>query len=176
MKENILSDEIRNLTQRGLWETENLIACVPDELWSKRYDGLPMWKYIYHTLFSMDRWFINPADLTYAPPTFHREDLASLNAVPEDSLTVTREQMNGYFSAIKEKLTAFCDKLTDDELTQTPNGCDMNQFRLILGQFRHWHRHMGLIYGFLVEDTGKWPFVLNQLGKIPAEPMPNYYD
>ena len=176
MSENLLSDEIRELTCRGLWEMENLIACVPEELWNKRYDSLPMWKYIYHTLFSMDRWFINPADPAYLPPAFHREDLASLNAVPEDGLSVTREEMNAYFSSIREKLTSFCDSLTDEMLTQTPDNCSMNRFRLILGQFRHWHRHMGLIYGFLVEDTGKWPFVLNQLGEVPSEPMPNFYD
>ena len=40
---NQLSDDIRYLTRRALWKTENLIACVPDGLWNKRYDGIPMW-------------------------------------------------------------------------------------------------------------------------------------
>mgnify|MGYP004728770481 FL=1 len=35
---------------------------------------------------------------------------------------------------------------------------------------------MGLIYGFLVEDTGKWPYVLNMQGRCPEAPMPNDYD
>lgn len=53
----------------------------------------------------------------------------------------------------------------------------MTRFHLILGQFRHWHRHMGLIYGFLIEDTGNWPFVLNQLGAPPEQgEMPFFYD
>ncbi len=51
----------------------------------------------------------------------------------------------------------------------------MSRFRLILGQFRHWHRHMGIIYGFIVEDTGKWPYVLNMNGKYPETSMPNFY-
>ena len=51
----------------------------------------------------------------------------------------------------------------------------MSRFLLILGQFRHWHRHMGVIYGFIIEDAGKWPYVLNMLGKYPNEPMPNFF-
>ena len=48
----MLCDDIRFLTGRALWETQNLIAGVPDELWNKRYDGIPMWKFIYHMLYS----------------------------------------------------------------------------------------------------------------------------
>ena len=57
-----------------------------------------------------------------------------------------------------------------------PENCDMSRFRLILAQIRHWHRHMGIIYGFIIiEDEGKWPYVLNMLGEYKEEPMPNYY-
>lgn len=74
----MLSDDIRYLTGRALWETENLIKCIPDELWNKRYDGIPMWKYLYHTLYSMDRWYINPGDISYENPEFHTDTLADL--------------------------------------------------------------------------------------------------
>ena len=43
-----LCDDIRYLTERALWETENLIKCIPDEIWYKRYDAIPMWKYLFH--------------------------------------------------------------------------------------------------------------------------------
>lgn len=79
----MLCDDIRELTERALWETENLIACIPDALWDKRYDGLPMWKYVYHTLYSMDRWYINPCDPDYRDPVYHTPTLASLNDAPE---------------------------------------------------------------------------------------------
>lgn len=59
--------------------------------------------------------------------------------------------------------------LTNTALWETERFC------LNLGQFRHWHRHMGIIYGFIVADTGKWPYVLNMKGKYPEEPMPNFY-
>lgn len=169
-----LSDDIRFLTERALWETENLIRCIPDALWDKRYDELPMWKYVYHTLYSMDRWYINPCDPDYADPAFHRPDLANLNVVPGEE-TLSREQLLDYFFRIREKIGTYIAGLQDAELSELPENCTMSRFRLILGQIRHWHRHMGLIYGFIVEDTGKWPYVLNMNGAYPEEPMPNFY-
>lgn len=169
-----LCDDIRFLTDRALWETENLIKCIPDELWEKRYDGIPMWKYLYHMLYSMDRWYINPADSTYQDPEFHTPTLADLNVIPGEE-RLSREQEEAYFYRIQDKIRAYIETLQDEELGQNPEGCDMSRFRLILGQFRHWHRHMGVIYGFIIEDAGKWPYVLNMCGKYPEEPMPNYY-
>lgn len=83
--------------------------------------------------------------------------------------------MEHYFDQIRDKIQNYVVGLDDGMLSENPENCDMNRFRLILGQFRHWHRHMGIIYGFIVEDTGKWPYVLNMLGEYPEEPMPNYY-
>lgn len=170
----LLCDDIRYLTNRALWETENLIKCIPDELWEKRYDGLPMWKYVYHTLYSLDRWFINPDDPTYKDPEFHTETLANLNVIPKDE-RISKNQIENYFYSIKTKIQNYIKNLSDNDLTENPENCDMSRFRLILGQHRHWHRHMGLIYGFIVEDTGKWPYVLNMNGAYPDSEMPNYY-
>ena len=171
-----LSDDIRELTERALWETENLIACVPDALWDRRYDELPLWKYLYHTLYSMDRWFINPCDPDYRDPEFHTKTLADLNVVPEADEALSRAQINAYFRRIRQKLRTYLAALTDDQLRVCPEGCGLSRLRLILGQHRHWHRHMGIVYGFLVADTGRWPYVLNMNGKYPETPMPNYYE
>ena len=111
-----LSGDIRYLTGRALWETENLIACVPDELWDKRYDGIPMWKYLYHMLYSMDRWYINPSDPDYRDPAFHTPVLNNLNVVPEEGETLPRETVTEYFAYIKDKIAAYLDTLTDDML------------------------------------------------------------
>lgn len=169
-----LCDDIKYLTNRALWETENLMKCIPDELWTKRYDGIPMWKYLYHMLYSMDRWYINPCDPDYQNPGFHTETLADLNVIPTDEY-LEREQLEDYFFKIKSKIQEYIEQLKDEDLSKTPQDCDMSRFLLILGQFRHWHRHMGVIYGFIIEDAGKWPYVLNMLGKYPDEPMPNFY-
>lgn len=170
----MLSDDIRYLTNRALWETENLMKCIPDELWDKRYDGIPMWKYLYHTLYSMDRWYINPNDPTYSDPEFHMDSLADLNVVPKDEF-IERSQMEKYFYRIQDKIQSYIPQLDDESLSQNPVNCEMSRFRLILGQFRHWHRHMGIIYGFIIEDAGKWPYVLNMNREYPDEPMPNYF-
>ena len=122
----------------------------------------------------MDRWYINPNDDSYHNPAFHTDTLANLNVVPEYE-RLDREQLENYFYKIKSKIERYINELKDEELSEPPAGCDMSRFRLILGQFRHWHRHMGVIYGFIIQDTGKWPYVLNMCGKYPEEPMPNYY-
>lgn len=170
-----LCEDIRDLTARALWEMENLMAAIPEELWDKRYDGLPMWKYVYHTLYSMDRWFINPQDPGYRDPSIHREGLADLNIVPPEGETLSRQDTEAYFQYIRRKLLDYVATLCDDMLGDCPQECSLSRLKLILGQFRHWHRHMGIIYGFLIQDTGKWPFVLNMLGEIPLGPMPHYY-
>ena len=173
---NPLSGDIRFLTERALWETENLIACVPDSLWDKRYDGIPMWKYLYHTLYSMDRWYINPFDPAYQDPQFHTKTLADLNVIPEEGQSVSRQQIDTYFQHIRNKIQDYLDILTDDMLSERPEGSNLSRLCLILGQHRHWHRHMGIVYGFLIEDTGRWPYVLNMTGAYPEKPMPNFYD
>lgn len=170
----MLCDDIRYLTERALWETENLIKCIPDELWYKRYDAIPMWKYLFHTLYSMDRWFINPCDSSYQNPDFYIDDLANLNVIPKDE-SLDRNQLENYFYQIQDKIKKYIVDLNDDMLAENPEGCDISRFRLILGQIRHWHRHMGIIYGFIIQDAGKWPYVLNMNGKYPEEPMPNFY-
>ena len=170
----MLCEDIRFLTDRALWETENLMKCIPDKLWYKRYDGIPMWKYLYHTLYSMDRWYVNPFEPAYQNPEFHTVTLADLNVIPKDEY-LERSQLEDYFYRIQEKIKRYIGKLNDKDLASKPENCEMSRFRLILGQFRHWHRHMGIIYGFVIADTGKWPYVLNMDGKYPDEPMPNFY-
>ena len=170
----MLCDDIRYLTDRALWETENLIKCIPDELWNKRYDDIPVWKYLYHTLYSMDRWYINPYNAAYQDPEFHTAAMADLNVIPSDEV-LTRAQIESYFHRIQDKIQTYIAALEDCDLSEQPENCSMSRFRLILGQFRHWHRHMGIIYGFIIKDAGKWPYVLNMSGEYPKEPMPNYF-
>ena len=170
----MLCDDIKYLTDRALWETENLIKCIPEEIWNKRYDGIPMWKYIYHMLYSLDRWYINPYDTTYQNPDFHTDSLADLNIVPKEDF-IERSQIEKYLYQITDKIKRYINELNDSLLSENPSNCDISRFRLILGQIRHWHRHMGIVYGFVIEDTGKWPYVLNMNGEYPEDLMPNFY-
>ena len=112
----------------------------------------------------------------YRNPDFHVESLADLNVVPEEEQILSREQEMRYFLQIKEKIQGYLGILTDEMLSGCPEGSGMSRLRLIIGQHRHWHRHMGIVYGFVIEDTGKWPYVLNMDAPYPDAPMPNYYE
>ena len=50
------------MTVRALWEMQNVMDCIPDELWDTCYGGAPLWQHVYHTLHHLDQWFINPRD------------------------------------------------------------------------------------------------------------------
>ena len=56
-----------------------------------------------------------------------------------------------------------------------PDNCEYAKFTLILAQFRHLHTHMGLIMGFIIDDTGLWPNVLGLTCPIPQNDDYNKY-
>ena len=61
MRENSYHAILTEMTVRALWETQNVLDCIPDELWDRPYGGAPLWQHIYHMLHALDQWFINPA-------------------------------------------------------------------------------------------------------------------
>lgn len=152
MKQNTLNEIIDDQTKRALWEVKNIIDCVPDCLWNKEYCDMPLWKHIYHTLHSLDLWFINPRDKNYLEPSIHSENLNNLDAVT--SKTLSRNDIDNYFSQIRIKIDKYISNLTDEELLDFPENCEYTKFTLILAQFRHLHTHMGMIMGFIIDDTG----------------------
>lgn len=158
MEQDGLAKVIREQTDRALWEVKNVIDCVPDELWEKEYCGMPCWKHIYHMLHSLDLWYINPRDPNYKEPDIHEKDLNNLDVV--SSKTLAREEINCYFSDIEDKIKKYNSELTDKNLLEFPSGCEWNRFTLILAQSRHLHSHMGMLMGFIIDDTGLWPRVL----------------
>ena len=158
LKQDTLVDIIKDQTKRALWEVKNVINCVPDEMWEKEYCDMPCWKHIYHMLHSLDLWYINPRDKNFREPPIHEKDLNNLDVVSEAKLS--REQINGYYKSIVEKLQAYLTDLTDEKLMEYPLDCEYRRFTLILAQFRHLHSHMGMLMGFIIDDTGLWPRVL----------------
>ena len=115
---------------------------------------MPLWKHIYHTLHSLDLWFINPRDKNQFEPSIHSENLNNLDAV--SSKTLSRNDIDNYFSQIRIKIDKYISNLTDEELLDFPENCEYTKFTLILAQFRHLHTHMGMIMGFIIADTGLW--------------------
>ena len=165
MNQDTYTEIIRDQTDKAVWEVQNVIDCIPDEMWDREYCGMPLWKHVYHTLHSLDLWYINPNDPNYSEPSFHTENLNNLDAVSEGRLT--RPQINDYFSGIKSKLKVYLGSLTDGQLLEYPECCEYTRFTLIMAQFRHLHSHMGMLMGFIIQATGQWPTVLGLKTKIP---------
>lgn len=165
MEQNTCCDVIREQTLRALWEVKNVIDCVPDGLWDREYCGMPCWKHIYHTLHSLDLWYMNPRDKTFVEPDIHEKDLNNLDVVSGKRLS--RNEINGYFADIDRKIKEYIRTLTDERLLEFPPDCEYTRFTLILAQFRHLHSHMGMLMGFIIDDTGLWPRVLGLEKPIP---------
>lgn len=171
MEQNTLVIIIEEQTNRALWEVKNVIDCVPDELWEKKYCEMPCWKHIYHMLHSLDLWYINPRDKNFQEPAIHENDLNNLDVFSNKSLL--REEIESYFICI-EKKKKYISELTDEQLLEYPADCEYCKFTLILAQFRHLHSHMGMIMGFIIDDTGLWPKVLGLENPIPKGDYDKY--
>lgn len=173
MNQTNLVSIIKDQTERALWEVKNVIDCVPDQLWDKEYCEMPCWKHIYHMLHSLDQWYINPRDTQYQHPEFHIENLNNLDIPTEKKLT--RHEINEYMSKIQGKLEAYLNTLHDEELLTYPDNCEYTKFALILAQFRHLHSHMGMLMGFIIDDTGLWPRVVGLEHPIPKAEESKYF-
>ena len=167
-----LAGIIEDQTRRALWEVDNVIRCVPDELWNKEYCGMPCWKHIYHMLHSLDQWYINPRDPDFREPAIHEENLNNLDAVSGKRLT--RQEIDSYRDAVEKKILEYAAQLTDSQLLACPANCEYCRFTLILAQFRHLHSHMGMIMGFIIDDTGLWPRVLGLENPFPEGQYEKY--
>ena len=62
---------------------------------------MPIWKHVYHTLHSLDQWYINPK--VYTEPDFHEPNLNSLDDY-DNQKVLSREMLIDYFETIKEKI------------------------------------------------------------------------
>ncbi len=167
--DNKFTKVIRYQTDRALWEIKNVMDCVPDNLWEKEYCDAPMWQHIYHMLHSLDVWYINPNDDNYTEPEIHRENLNNLDIKPDKFALLSRDDINNYYQKIKDKLNVYLSDLNDVKLLEKPGKCAYDRFTLILAQFRHLHSHMGMIMGFIIDDTGLWPRVLGLQRPIPTD-------
>ena len=98
---------------------------------------MPIWKHVYHTLHSLDQWYINPE--VYTEPDFHEPNLNSLDDY-DNKKVLSRELLIDYFESIQEKIMEYLGSLSDADLYEKPDGCAYNRLSLILGQFRHFPR------------------------------------
>ncbi|MGL5512373.1 MAG: hypothetical protein ACRDBM_03915 [Sporomusa sp.] len=166
MKQDSYVAIIKDQTERALWEVKNVIDCIPNELWEKCYCNMPLWKHVYHMLHSLDLWFISPRDKEYKEPSIHEVGLNDLDAYSTKKLS--RNDVVTYYNDIKRKIVKYLEILQDETLLQMPPNCEYTKFTLIIAQHRHLHSHMGMIMGFIINATNKWPKVIGLEGNIPA--------
>lgn len=172
MRETSYKTVIAEMTVRALWETQNIMDCIPDEIWDKEYAGSPLWQHVYHMLHKLDQWFINPRDKDFVEPPIHSPSLDDLETYPEGRLG--RTQMEEYFYTIKAKLSLYLNALHDEDLLQRPESCEWTRFTLILAQYRHLHLHLGMLMGFVVCETGLCPKTLDLGTDFPKGPYDPY--
>lgn len=172
MREASYHDVIAEMTVRALWETQNVIDCIPDELWTRAYGGDPLWLHLYHMLQSLDQWFINPKASDFVEPPFHTPPLQKTPGIPAS--VPDRQQMDAYFYTIKARLSMYLTSLHDEDLLQRPENCAWTRITLILSQYRHLHTHLGMIMGFITADTGLCPRTLAVGEPFPTPPYDPY--
>ncbi len=91
----------------------------------------------------------------YQIPPFHEKDLNNLDAPADKRLS--RELLREFFLTVEKKIKEYDNSLTDDILLEKTENCEWTRFALIMGQHGHLHSHMGMIMGFIIEETGFWP-------------------
>ncbi|MBE6754164.1 MAG: DinB family protein [Ruminococcaceae bacterium] len=170
MNQNNCKEIIIDAAERMLWELGNVIDCcydskMPEGFWDKPFCGMPVWRHVYHTLHSLDRWLINPAVYEPAMP-FAGEVPSDLDTPLE--VRMSPEQLVEYKEAVYTKVREYVMGIDESGLLEKPVGCKHTRFTLILGQMRHLHTHMGMLMGFVIGESGLWPAVLGTTREIPV--------
>lgn len=90
------------------------------------------------------------------------------------TVRLDRQAVDDYFYTIKSKLSIYLTSLHDEDLLQRPDNCEWTRFTLILSQYRHLYRHMGMVMGFIEAETGLCPRTLEVGENPPAAPYDPY--
>lgn len=159
------NDLINEILEQTKIFFHNLKTCIQTCDMELELCGMKVWKHIYHTLHSVDCWFINPA--RYQEPPFHEPGLNSLDIKSEKILT--KADLLLYFETVQAKITSYLAALTDEALCEKPEGCKYTRMALILGSYRHTCCHIGNINATTIIETGKWPRVVGMDGDFTKE-------
>ena len=131
---------------------EKLVEVCPDEVWIERYNGIPFWYQVYHTVYFVDYWLREDKVGAGFPsmPLNPRIPLEFEQDVPED-VFISSEEMQNYLHLIREKLTRIFTKITDSDLScpafaQEPT---VTLLDAIFSQTRHVMYNLGYCNGIL---------------------------
>nr|MBP3598461.1 GNAT family N-acetyltransferase [Eubacterium sp.] len=150
----------RELIQQITYNTEvtfyNMEVAMKTCDWDYEICGTPVWRYMYHTLHSCDRWYDNP--FVFQEPEIHVPNLDKVDL--ECDRVLTEEELWGYYNQVKEKTMSFVASLSDADLYAKPEKCDRTRMDLIYAQLRHFNVHIGIFNGITIAKKGKYPMVI----------------
>ena len=81
------------------------------------------------------------------------------------SVVLSDQQLLDYLDAVERKTMAYLDSLTDDLLSEKPEGCRYTRLELVLRQFRHISFHTGMLNGQTALATGQFPMWVSETSK-----------
>jgi len=132
---------IKEQTQTLYLNTDAILDALNEsDLYDKNICDWPLGDQIYHMLHSMNYWFINPS--LYPEPDYSPTDKGTKKIL-------TKNEIIEYCKSVKDKITKYLENLNSDSLAERPPNCQFSKLALILGQFRHFMYHVGLIHGCL---------------------------
>lgn len=134
----------------------NLSVSMKTCEWDYLICGTPAWRYMYHTLHSCDRWYINPQ--VFTEPDIHAENLDKVD-LPCDRV-LTADELWGYFYRVRSKIMDYLDGIDDAMLGEIPDKCEHTRLQIILAQIRHFCVHVGIFNGVTIAKKDRYPMAI----------------
>jgi hypothetical protein len=134
---------------------KNLIHLVPEEQWNTDYNGVPMWKQVYHVVYYIDYWLrLKYDESEFRCVIFDERISPELNIHTDGDLSITRTQMADYLEKIHIKTEQFFQALQDEDLAAPIISGVENYTYLdvITGQIRHIMYNIGYCNALLREQ------------------------
>lgn len=131
----------------------NLIIALKTYDRNASVKGAPVWRFVYHTLHSADKWYFNPFQYNERPGFEPGSD----NPFKPITHEWSDEELLDLLESVRTKTMHYLENLTDTMLNECPPDCPYTRLELILMQFRHISVHIGMLHGLTVEKTGRFP-------------------
>ena len=120
-------------------------------------------RFIFHTLHSLDKWFVNPAEYKYDENSSGgvAENLSVISSYRQGfdaapGVVISRENLEKYAVSVAQKIRIYLAKLSDKMLSEKLDGCEFTRLELILGQFRHVMCHAGISSAINAQNGNGW--------------------
>ena len=115
---------------------ENVLATVQEANLEAELDGINSSRFIFHTLHSLDKWFINPAEYKYDEKSCGGTE-ENLSIISSSSLlfsaakgvVIPRKNLKIYANFVTKKIRSYMASMTDKMLFEKPDGCDFTRLK-----------------------------------------------